>query len=185
MICVQLRREIREYREGTGREKVGLQERIEELEEENDELRSRLQVRSALEKKIDDERARHHNEAKMNQLKDTEHKIEKMGRLLEENATLSEKLAESEVLRRRFMDKNQALEKELKAIAQDKQELTKQIAQQKKRINDLTIMKSTNNKILEDKINKLQQENDKCAKENEKYKKALQKVHKKLQQEQE
>lgn len=30
-----------------------------------------------------------------------------MGKLIEENATLTEKLGESEILRRRFMEKNQ------------------------------------------------------------------------------
>jgi len=38
---------------------------------------------------------------------DNERKLEKMGKLIEENATLTEKLGESEILRRRFMEKNQ------------------------------------------------------------------------------
>lgn len=42
----------------------------------------------------------------MNQVSESERKLEKMGKLLEENATMSEKLAESETLRRRFMEKN-------------------------------------------------------------------------------
>ena len=43
----------------------------------------------------------------MNQVSDNVRKLEKMGKLIEENATLIEKLGESEVLRRRFMEKNQ------------------------------------------------------------------------------
>lgn len=39
-----------------------------------------------------------------------------MGKLLEENATLSERLTESETLRRRFMEKNNQYEKELKIV---------------------------------------------------------------------
>lgn len=39
-----------------------------------------------------------------------------MGKLLEENATLSERLAESETLRRRFMEKNNQYEKEIKIV---------------------------------------------------------------------
>jgi hypothetical protein len=42
----------------------------------------------------------------MNKINETENKLEKMGKLLEENATMCEKLAESEVLRKRFMEKN-------------------------------------------------------------------------------
>jgi hypothetical protein len=34
-----------------------------------------------------------------------------MSKLLEENAVMSEKLDESEMLRKKFMEKNQALEK--------------------------------------------------------------------------
>ena len=39
-----------------------------------------------------------------------------MGKLLEENSMLIEKLAESDSLRRRFMEKNQASEKEIKSV---------------------------------------------------------------------
>jgi hypothetical protein len=37
-----------------------------------------------------------------------------MSKLLEENATLTERYAESEVLRKKFMEKNQLAEKEIK-----------------------------------------------------------------------
>lgn len=39
-----------------------------------------------------------------------------MGKILEENATLSERLGESETLRRRFMEKNNQYEKEIKIV---------------------------------------------------------------------
>lgn len=39
-----------------------------------------------------------------------------MGKLLEENAIMAERLAESEVLRRKFMEKNQLQEKEMKQV---------------------------------------------------------------------
>ena len=47
-------------------------------------------------------------------LKDNERRVEKMSKLLEENATLSERLDESELLRKKFMEKNNMLEKSLK-----------------------------------------------------------------------
>lgn len=39
-------------------------------------------------------------------IQDSERRMEKMSKLLEENAVLSEKLNESEVLRKKFMEKN-------------------------------------------------------------------------------
>lgn len=39
-----------------------------------------------------------------------------MGKLLEENATLSERLAENETIRRKFMEKNNQYEKEIKIV---------------------------------------------------------------------
>lgn len=49
-------------------------------------------------------------------MSENERKLEKMGKLLEENATLQEKLAESETLRKRFMEKNGQQEREIKMV---------------------------------------------------------------------
>ena len=46
------------------------------------------------------------NDMKTNKVNDVEHKLERMGKLLEENAILSEKLSESEIYRKKFMEKN-------------------------------------------------------------------------------
>lgn len=43
-----------------------MRERLEELEEENEELKNRLQVRGEIEKRIDAERYKQLNEQKMN-----------------------------------------------------------------------------------------------------------------------
>ena len=43
-----------------------------------------------------------------------------MGKLIEDNANLSEKFAESEVYRRKFLEKNQELEKKLKLTTNEK-----------------------------------------------------------------
>ena len=53
---------------------------------------------------------------KTNKVNDVEHKLERMGKLMEENAILSEKLSESEIYRKKFMEKNQAAEKEIKQV---------------------------------------------------------------------
>lgn len=39
-----------------------------------------------------------------------------MGKLLEENAIISERLAENETIRRKFMEKNNQYEKEIKIV---------------------------------------------------------------------
>ena len=41
----------------------------------------------------------------MQNMSQAEHKMEKMSKLLEENATLKENLQESEILRKKFMEK--------------------------------------------------------------------------------
>jgi len=45
-----------------------------------------------------------------------------MSKILEENAILSEKLGESEILRKKFMEKNSFLDREIKKITQEKKE---------------------------------------------------------------
>ncbi|CAD8181066.1 unnamed protein product [Paramecium octaurelia] len=137
-----------------------LKERVEELEEENEEFKRKLQIKGEIDKRLDQERTIQQNQQKLNQVSENERKLERMGKLLEENATLSERLGESETLRRKFMEKNNQYEKEIKILVESKLEVEKQMVALKKRINDLQVMKSTNQKILEDKINKLQEQ---CA----------------------
>ncbi|CAK85887.1 unnamed protein product (macronuclear) [Paramecium tetraurelia] len=144
-----------------------LRERVEELEEENEEFKRKLQIKVEIDKRLDQERTIQQNQQKLNLVSENERKLERMGKLLEENATLSEKLGESETLRRRFMEKNNQYEKEIKIVnhqiyivqlVESKLEVEKQMVALKKRVNDLQVMKSTNQKILEDKINKLQEQ---------------------------
>lgn len=47
-------------------------------------------------------------------MKDTERKFERMSKVLEERAELLEKYNESESLRKKFMEKNSNLDKEVK-----------------------------------------------------------------------
>ena len=56
---------------------------------------------------------------------------------------------------------------------EEKKNLETALAASKKRINDLSVLKSSNNKILEEKINKLNENIDCLKKENEKLKKIL------------
>ena len=94
-----------------------------------------------------------------------------MSKLIEENATLQEKLDESEILRKKFMEKNQQLEKQIKQEQNDRRELEEKIGALNKRVKDLNALKSTGHKVLEDKINKLSQENETLKRENDGFKK--------------
>ncbi|CAD8098555.1 unnamed protein product [Paramecium sonneborni] len=135
-----------------------LKQKLEELEEENEEYKRKFQMKGEIDKRLDQERIINQNQQKQNQVSENERKLEKMAKILEENATLSERLTESETLRRRFMEKNNQFEKEIKILVESKLEVEKQMVALKKRVNDLQVMKSTNQKILEDKINKLQEQ---------------------------
>ncbi|KAM3132105.1 hypothetical protein pb186bvf_015849 [Paramecium bursaria] len=150
-----------------------MKEKLDELEEECEELKTRLQVRGDIEKRIDNERHKQNGQQKLNEITENERKFEKMSKLVEENMTLNEKLAESETLRRRYWEKNQQQEKEIKFLVESKVEVDKQLVNLKRRVNDLQIMKSTNQKILEDKITKLQMQYDTQVQLNEKLQKSM------------
>ncbi|CAD8084482.1 unnamed protein product [Paramecium primaurelia] len=150
-----------------------LKERVEELEEENEEFKRKFQMKGEIDKRLDQERLIQQNQQKVNQMSENERKLEKMGKIIEENATLSEKLVESETLRRRFMEKNNQYEKEIKILLESKLEVEKQMVALKKRVNDLQVMKSTNQKIMEDKINKLQ---EKCTQQQQSIEKLTQQL---------
>jgi len=102
----------------------------------------------------------------MHTVNQNEVRLEKLARVMQENADLSDKLIESENLRRKFMEKCGYQEKELKKTLEEKRELEIMNNGMKKRINDLTVLKSSNNKILEEKIIKLTQNIDQLSKEN-------------------
>lgn len=57
--------------------------------------------------------------------------------------------------------------------------------QMKKRVNDLSVLKTSNNKILEDKIKNLSKENEDLTEENKKMKKLLSRKPKIVQDEEE
>ena len=102
----------------------------------------------------------------MQTVNQNEARLEKLAKAMQENGDLSDKLIESENLRRKFMEKCGYQEKELKKIYEDKRDLENMNMSLKKRINDLTILKSSNNKILEDKIIKLSKNLEITTKEN-------------------
>lgn len=106
------------------------------------------------------------NELKMQTVNQNEARLEKISRIMQENAELSDKLIESENLRRKFMEKCSYQEKEMKKIFEEKRDLENTNASLKKRVNDLTVLKSSNNKIMEEKVLKLTQSLELLTKEN-------------------
>lgn len=65
---------------------------------------------------------------------------------------LTEKLSESEFMRKKLMEKNLNLEKLNKQLIDEKVELDNNIQSLKKRVQSLNSMKSEANKIMDDKI---------------------------------
>lgn len=57
------------------------------------------------------------------------------------------------------MEKNKELEKQLTEQIEQKKGLEEQIVSLKKRVNDLSILKSSNNAIMNQKITKIMEEN--------------------------
>lgn len=72
---------------------------------------------------------------------------------------LSERLADAESYKKKFKEKNGLLEKQLKIIQGERDKVETAFIQLKKRANDLQVLKSSNNKILDEKIKTLQKEN--------------------------
>lgn len=67
-------------------------------------------------------------------------------------------------MRKKVVDKNQELLKELSKKNDSRKDLEDQIVSMKKRINDLSILKSSNNTIMNQKVTQLSEENAKLRK---------------------
>ena len=94
-----------------------------------------------------------------------EARLEKIAKISQENCDLIEKLSENEIVRKKLMDKNNNLEKDLKRTIEDRRELEGNMQSLKKRLNDLTTLKSTSTKLYEDKIKRLQEKIDSLTKD--------------------
>ncbi len=94
-----------------------------------------------------------------------EAKLEKINRLIGENATLTERLQESERIRRRYQDRHAADENTIKNLSEKLQYLEGTVASTKKQLNDAKSLKSNNHKIYEEKISALNDQVEKQKKE--------------------
>jgi len=103
---------------------------------------------------------------------EVEAKLEKINKLIGDNATLTEKLAESERLRRKYQERHTADENKIKSLLEKNQYLEESITSLKKQLSDAKSLKSYNHKIYEDKVTGLNEQLEKLKKENLKLRKA-------------
>ena len=101
-----------------------------------------------------------------------EAKLEKIHRLMNENVVLTDKLAESENLRRKFQERHAYQEERIKSLMEKNQSLENSIGSLKKQLTDAKSLKSYNHKIYEDKIVALNDQIEKLKKENAKVRKS-------------
>ncbi|KAL4491261.1 hypothetical protein ABPG72_021647 [Tetrahymena utriculariae] len=173
-IYLELKKQFEEYKFVMKQRIDETEQKLEETLEENEDLRRDLQIKSEISQRIDLERLKIFEQKEQQSVNENEKRIEKLTKLLEENAILSEKLSESETYKKKFKEKNIQLEKSLKEIQQQRDKIEQAYVQTKKRVNDLSVLKTTNNKILEEKIKSLSKENEDLIEENKKLKKQLQ-----------
>ena len=107
----------------------------------------------------------------MKSINEAESKLEKITRLISENATLDEKLKESESLRRKYQDRHSAQEEKIKSLNEQNKSLNEVILGLKKQLSDLKTMRTQTQKLCDEKMHNLTQELDKLKKENESLKK--------------
>ena len=101
-----------------------------------------------------------------------EAKLEKINKLISDNATLSERLAESDKMKRRYQERHAIEEEKIKSLAEKNHVLEDSIASLKKQLTDAKSLKSYNHKIYEEKIVTLNDQIEKLKKENAKLKKS-------------
>lgn len=161
------------------KEKIShLEVELEEITEEREELRMRLQEREKGERKALEEKRNVIKELEKKNIDQHEKKLEKITRLINENANLSEKLAETEAIRKRYYEKNKILTKEVSDLHSIIEDVSVENKKLKKEAKDVRLARSANTKVLENKIisqgveiKKFKEIIEKLKKENNKLKK--------------
>ena len=100
-------------------------------------------------------------------INDAESKLERITKLLSENAILDEKLKESENLRRKYQERHSAQEEKIKSLQDQNKTLQETITSLKKQLNDVKIMRTQTQKLCDEKVHSLNSEIEKLKKENE------------------
>ena len=98
-------------------------------------------------------------------------KLEKINKLISDNAVLNEKLNESDKLRRKYQERHAYQEEKIKSLIEKSQALDESVGSLRKQLTDAKSLKSYNHKIYEEKISVLNEQVDKLKKENSKLKK--------------
>ena len=129
-----------------------LESQMEEVVEEKEDFRSKLQMKEEAELQLLEEKRARIQELELRSYNEHEKKLEKITRLINENATLAEKLAESEQIRKKHYEKNKLLSKEMKDLESIIQKMTADNKKLKKEAKDVRLARTTNGKVLEKKI---------------------------------
>ena len=104
-------------------------------------------------------------------MNDNETKLEKLTKYIAENAQLSEKLEESETLRRRFQERHTQQESQIQQLIEQNRNLDGMVINLKNQMRNLNAAKSSSHKVYEEKINTLIKENEKLMTEIQQFKK--------------
>lgn len=100
-------------------------------------------------------------------INEAESKLERITKLISENALLEEKLKESENLRRKYQERHSAQEEKMKALSDQNKSLQETITSLKKQLNDIKTMRTQTQKLCDEKVHSLNSEIEKLKKENE------------------
>jgi hypothetical protein len=104
---------------------------------------------------------------------EAETKLEKIAKLISENATLQEKFQESESLKRKYQERYMLNEERIKALNDNLKTQQEMANSFKKQLNDIKALKSHNHKIYDEKFSSLSSECEKLKRENEILRKKL------------
>ncbi len=160
-----------------------LRKHINQLEEEYEKLKAKCQMKSEINSLVEEEStnnfldcikkkgSKYVREIETKTTSEVEAKLEKINKLTRENLILSEKLGESERIRKKYQERHLNEENTMKELIERNQTLEESISSTKKQLNDAKSLKSYNHKIYEEKIINLNDQIEKLKKENLKLKK--------------
>ncbi len=111
-------------------------------------------------------------EIQLKSINEAESKLERITKLISENAVLEEKLRESESLRKRYQERHLSQEDKIKSLNDQNKSLQDTITGLKKQLTDIKTMRTQTQKLCDEKVHSLNSELEKLKKENENLKKS-------------
>lgn len=150
-------RVIRDIGKESKEEVRRLEEEVMRARNEVDEIQGRLQAREEIAMRVEEEMRKQINDLRKESQMESEKKTNKITNLVGQLADVSEKLAESEHLRKNYIEKNKYLEKVAKDATETLAIVQEDLSRAKKEAKTLRNARSSNTKILDKKIESLTQ----------------------------